>query len=43
MGLLVVLILIVVVGPLSVRYGADSRPSGERQQAWWPAARRVRR
>jgi hypothetical protein len=43
MGLIVILILLVVVGPLAVRFGADSRPTGERQQAWWPAAPRARR
>jgi len=43
MGLTVILILLLVVGPLSVRFGADSRPTGERQQAWWPGAPRSRR
>ncbi len=43
MGLIVILILLVVVGPLSVRFGVDSRPTGERQQAWWPGAPRCRR
>jgi hypothetical protein len=43
MGLIVVLIMLVVVGPLAVRFGADSRPSGERPEAWWPAAPRARR
>jgi hypothetical protein len=43
MGLIVILILLVVVGPLAARYGADSRPSGDRQQAWWPGTPRARR
>lgn len=43
MGLIVVIILLVVVGPLAVRFGADSRPTGERPEAWWPAAPRDRR
>jgi hypothetical protein len=43
MGLLIILILLVVVGPLAVRFGADSRSYGDRQQAWWPAAPRTRR
>jgi hypothetical protein len=40
MGLIVILILLVAVGPLAVRYGADSRPTGEQQQAWWPGTPR---
>ncbi len=43
MGLTVILILLLVVGPLSLRYGVDSRPTGERQQSWWPGAPRARR
>ncbi len=43
MGLIVILILLVVVGPLAVHFGADSRSYGDRQQAWWPAAPRTRR
>jgi hypothetical protein len=43
MGLTVVLILLVVVGPLAVRFGADSRPAGERPEAWWPGTPRPRR
>ncbi len=42
MGLTVILILLLVVGPLSLRYGVDSRPKGERQQSWWPGAPRAR-
>jgi hypothetical protein len=40
MGLAVILILLLVIGPLSLRFGVDSRPHGERQQAWWPGAPR---
>jgi hypothetical protein len=40
MGLAVILILLLVIGPLSLRFGVDSRPQGERQQAWWPGAPR---
>jgi hypothetical protein len=43
MGLIVILILLVVVGPLAVRFGVDSRPAGARPEAWWPAAPRDRR
>ena len=40
MGLIVILVLLVVLGPLAVRFGVDSRPVGERQEAWWPGAPR---
>jgi hypothetical protein len=40
MGLLFVIIMIVVVGPLAVLYGADSRPTSDRSREWWPAAPR---
>jgi hypothetical protein len=40
MGIIVIVILLVVVGPLSLLYGVDSRPVSERQQAWWPGAPR---
>ena len=43
MGILVIIILLVVAGPLATRFGADSRPTGDRQQAWWPASPRARR
>ncbi len=38
---LVVLILIVLVGPLAVLFGADSRPVEDRERrGWWPATPR---
>jgi hypothetical protein len=38
---LVVLIFIVLVGPLAVLYGADSRPVDTRdRRTWWPASPR---
>ena len=40
MGLLFVIIMIVVVGPLAVLYGADSRDTPRRSREWWPAAPR---
>ena len=40
MGLLFFIIMIVVVGPLAVAYGADSRPTTGRSREWWPAAPR---
>jgi hypothetical protein len=40
MGLLFVIIMIVVVGPLAVLFGADSRPTYGRPREWWPAAPR---
>jgi hypothetical protein len=40
MGLLLVIIMIVVVGPLAVVYGADSRDTSKRSREWWPAAPR---
>jgi hypothetical protein len=40
MGLALFIIMIVVVGPLAVMYGADSRPTTGRSRAWWPAAPR---
>ena len=40
MGLLFFIIMIVVVGPLAVVYGADSRDTSKRSREWWPAAPR---
>ena len=40
MGFLFFIIMIVVVGPLAVLYGADSRPTAGRSREWWPAAPR---
>ena len=37
MGILLVILMIVVVGPLAVAYGADSRDRCDRRRAWWPA------
>jgi hypothetical protein len=40
MGILLVILMIVVVGPLALVYGADSRDTGSRPRGWWPAAPR---
>jgi hypothetical protein len=40
MGLLLVILMIVVVGPLAVVYGVDSRDRKGRSREWWPAAPR---
>ena len=37
MGILLVILMIAVVGPLALAYGADSRDYSERRRAWWPA------
>lgn len=37
MGILIVILMIVIVGPLAAVYGADSRDHSERRRAWWPA------
>ena len=40
MGAIMILSFILLVGPLSLLYGVDSRPYEERQRAWWPATPR---
>jgi hypothetical protein len=40
MGFLLFILMIVVVGPLALAYGADSRDVEKRSRAWWPAAPR---
>ena len=40
MGILLVIVMIVLVGPLALVYGADSRDTESRPRSWWPAARR---
>ena len=37
MGILLVILMIVVVGPLALAYGADSRDAATRSRRWWPA------
>jgi hypothetical protein len=37
MGILLVILMIAIVGPLAVAYGADSRDTTSRQRSWWPA------
>jgi hypothetical protein len=37
MGILLVILMLVVVGPLALAYGADSRDTGRRRREWWPA------
>ena len=40
MGGILVLTFLVVIGPLSLLYGVDSRVYEERQRAWWPGTPR---
>jgi hypothetical protein len=40
MGILLVILMIIVVGPLALVYGADSRDASSRSRSWWPAAPR---
>jgi hypothetical protein len=40
MGILLVILMIVVVGPLALVYGADSRDASSRPRGWWPASPR---
>ncbi len=39
MGAILILSFILLIGPLSVLYGVDSRVYEERPRAWWPGAR----
>jgi len=40
MGILLVIFMLIVVGPLALVYGADSRDTSRRSRNWWPAAPR---
>ena len=40
MGILLVILMLMVVGPLALVYGADSRDTSGRSRNWWPAAPR---
>jgi hypothetical protein len=40
MGILLIIVMIAIVGPLALIYGADSRDTSSRQRSWWPAAPR---
>jgi hypothetical protein len=40
MGILLVIVMIVVVGPLALVFGADSRDTSSRPRGWWPASPR---
>jgi hypothetical protein len=40
MGAILVLMFIVLVGPLALLYGVDSRLYEERPRGWWPGAPR---
>jgi hypothetical protein len=40
MGILLIIVMIAVVGPLALAYGVDSRDTSSRPRSWWPAARR---
>lgn len=35
-GLVVVLVILFLIGPLAVLYGADSRPTERDSRGWWP-------
>jgi hypothetical protein len=37
MGILLVILMIGIVGPLALVYGADSRDTASRPRSWWPA------
>jgi hypothetical protein len=38
-----ILVFVLLIGPLAVLYGADSRPRDPRdRRGWWPGAPRVR-
>jgi hypothetical protein len=39
-GGILILVFILVIGPLSLLYGVDSRVYEERPRGWWPAAPR---
>ena len=39
-GAILVLAFVVLIGPLSYFYGADSRPTDKRNRNWRPAHRR---
>jgi hypothetical protein len=42
-GGILVLVFLLVIGPLAVLYGADSRPVDDRdRRGWWPGAPRRR-
>jgi hypothetical protein len=41
MGVAVIVVFLLLIGPVAVRYGADSRVSDPR--GWWPGAPRARR
>jgi hypothetical protein len=40
MGGILVIAFILLIGPLSLLYGVDSRPYEERPRGWWPGAPR---
>jgi hypothetical protein len=40
MGILLIILMIAIVGPLAVVSGADSRDTSARQRSWWPAGPR---
>jgi hypothetical protein len=39
MGMLMVILFLVLVGPLALIYGADSRDRFDRPRAWWPGVK----
>jgi hypothetical protein len=43
-GGILVLVFLLVIGPLALLYGVDSRPIEDRERrGWWPGAPRRRR
>jgi len=38
-GAIIVLVFILLVGPLAVLFGADSRPGARDRHTWWPGVR----
>jgi hypothetical protein len=40
LGVLLVIAFVILVGPVSILYGADSRITRDRDRGWWPATPR---
>jgi hypothetical protein len=40
MGILLVIVMIAIVGPLALVAGVDSRDTAARSRSWWPATPR---
>jgi len=40
MGIVLIILMLAIVGPLALASGADSRDTSSRQRSWWPAGPR---